>query len=893
MRVAKAFLFIGLALALSASGAELTERRLAWAHYVGWTVPTEVSLPPADHYEFPVHERGEDAFRDEVRRALDMGLDGFFVDVIVQYRWRPGYFFNVESLLKAAEGTKFMVAPCLDAKTDVSNQVDQIVWMLRKFGDHPNYPRVGKKYALATYTYHEWTPQEWREMLDGCAKAGYPIYMVGNVKPSCGVLLPDRLANYRDVFDCCYSFAYTGRENLTVEEENRGVANWCKANGRLFMPCIHPGYIGAWLKGHNSTYLPFIGHDKFLRDFFSAMEAGDWLHFTSWNDNVETTLQPMASTPGNRALIRAATDTFKRLPPSAERIDVSFAYHREELPGTLIRIEAVRLPAQEEGAATVSGRLVGADGKTAAELPAKTLAKGWDRTEWLVPSTKLTRNPELTPEFTLRTSSGTRRATFPALAIRTPWIENQITVHAGFADVADVKGELAVARLKGGIGATLSFDAPAPVARAILYRNDRPAGQFRAEPQAPGAAGVPLLFRGGLRFELKVPNGRVVAAARRGAPKGYDGFEWDEHQVVCRPTALNYDSISAWVEAAPDAELVYSSDVDGERKFTLGELAKTRKLTLRNGGLSLQAFPDCTLRELPRLDRSKGAFSLNLLDRSPYSGDAFYVRFELSDGRIAETSRIRPFAEAGGTVRLPALETSITPETHPGAEGTPRIEPLVVSREFLTPEARMPVHGTKAVECEVASAALRREYWPLESDGRSAISDRWAFADKAKFGSGPDGRTGLLFSGEAKEAVKLPIRMWPMDAAVVELDIAPERICAGNVISRTGCGAAFTLKLLADGRLEATWSGTGCGGVWDVKCANTVAAVSSAKVEPGRWTHVRLVNDHASIAVLMDGKEVARKAYGCFRAYGPTTVHLGGEGYRGLISRLKIRPFSK
>ena len=884
------FLFLTLLPALTVCGAGLDERRLAWAHYVGWTVPTEVSLPAAEHYEFPMHERGgANAFKDEVKRALDMGLDGFFVDVIVMREWRPGYFFNVEALLKASEGTGFMVAPCLDGKTDVSNQIDQIVWMMQKFGGHPNYPRIDGKYVLATYTYHEWKPEEWKAMLDGCETAGFPLYLVGNVKPSCGVLTPKMLEKYREAFDCCYSFAYTGGETLSVAEENKGVADWCAANGKLFMPCIHPGYIGSWLKGHNADYIPFEGHGKFLRDFDSALKAGQWLHFTSWNDNVETTLQPMASTPGNRQLLRAATETFKRLTPSAEKIDVSFAYHREELPGTLVRIEAVRLPAKEKGPAVVCGRLVGDDGKTVVSLPEKKLLREWERVEWLVPSADLLCNSELIPVFSMKTPSSSRQGTFPALAFRTPWIENQITVHATFDSMAEVKNTFSVAGRPGGIRAQLSFSAPASVSRAILYRNDRPCGQFRSQAQNAGFAGFPLLLRGACRFELAVPGGRVIAAARRGQQKGYDGFDWDEHKVVCSPSALNSDAIAVWLEGAPETEVVFTSDVDGVRRIRLGELAKMRKLALRNGRLAAQVFPDCTLRELPTLDLTQGTLSLDLFDRSPVPSDTFYVRFELADGRVSETPRVRPFNPKPKLRNRPLLETSVTMETHAGAEGLPVIAPKVVYREYLTPEDKMPIRGTRRLERVMSDAVLRRELWPLEKDGRSIVSDRWVFADEALFGSGPDGRCGLRL-GETKDTVKLPLMMWPQDTAVIKFDIAPMKLCEAPVIRRVGYGTAFTLRMLGNGTLEATWSGVGSNGVWDVKPAKVAKIASSVPLEIGRWTSIRLEYDLAELKLSFDGREVARGVCPPFRAYGPNTVFLGGAGFDGYIAHLSIRP---
>ena len=877
------------AMAVQSMGAELTERRLAWAHYVGWTDPGVVSLSPSEHYEFPVHERGV-GFRDEVRRALDMGLDGFFVDVCVQYKWRPGYHDVVGSLLEASEGTGFMVAPCLDGKTDVSNQVDNIVWMLKRYGEHPNYPRIGGKYVVATYVYHEWTPQQWRWMLDECDRRGCPVYLVGNVKPSCGVLVPKVLFEYKDVFDCCYSFAYTGGEVLTVADENRGVASWCVEQKKLFMPCIHPGYIGSWLSGHNASYMPFEGFGKFLRDFHSAMEAGQWLHFTSWNDNVETTLQPMASTPGNRQLLRAATDAFKRLPPSADRIDIAFAYHREELPGTLVRIEALRLPAREGGVAKVSGVLVDNSGRRVASLSEKTLENAWERAEWLIPSAECAQCSELTPKFSMKTEAGTRCAVFPSLAIRTPWIENQVTVHATFSNMAEVKNELLVKRDKCRIHAELTFAAQRPVARAILYRNDRPAAQFRREGQPKGYAGLPLFFRGGCKFDVSLQDGKVVAAMRRGVRKGADGFDWRENKIVNHPAAANFDRVSAWVEGPEDSEIVISTDVDEERRIRLSELARLRQLRLRGGNLLLMTYPDCTLREMPKLDMNSGRLELDLFERPSFAGDVYYVRFELEDGSIAETARIYPCARMKKPCLMPILETDVTMETHPGTEGTPQIAPKVSYREYLTAARQMPVRGTHRLMRDVSPLSLRREFWPLETDGRSLISDRWAYSDKSKFEVGPEGRRALSFEGQEGEAVRIPIRMWPMDTAVIELDVAPREIRSANLLERRGYGAAFGLRMLADGRLEAIWSGTGCGGVWKVECANVITAVTSVGVKPNRWTHVRLENDHSAIRIFVDDEEAASKKYDCFRAYGPSTVYLGGSGYVGYVSRLKIMP---
>ena len=127
---------------------------------------------------------------------------------------------------------------------------------------------------------------------------------------------------------------------------------------------------------------------------------------------------------------------------------------------------------------------------------------------------------------------------------------------------------------------------------------------------------------------------------------------------------------------------------------------------------------------------------------------------------------------------------SVTPETLPGTQGLPRTEPNVAYDEYLTPAADRPVDGTSTVTAEVAVAAMRTEFWPLDGSGACTYGSRPATVDA---------KTGVT---------KLPLRVWPMDSAEVELDIRPEREAASNetVIARVGTGAAFTLVRLKGGR---------------------------------------------------------------------------------------------
>ena len=885
-------------LAASASvpdaGEDVSLRRMVWAHYVGWAMPEQISLQPESHYFFPAYERSAKPYEDEVRRAIEAGLDGFFVDVTVQYKWRPGYFYTVENLLRGAEGTSFRVAPCLDVKTDVTNQIDQICWMLHRFGNHPNYPRVKEKYVIATYTYHEWSSEEWREMIAGCARKGFPLFVVGNVKPSCGLLSPELLDRYRDVFDVCYSFAYTGRERLSVEDEDRTVAEWCGRNGKLFMPCIHPGYLGAWLRGSNPGYIPFQGVDAQMRCFLSACSTGGrWLHFTSWNDHCETTLEPMLLTSGNRHLMRSMSDAFKNLPAAAEWPDVLFAYHREELPGTLLRFEMLRLPAKKAGTVEVAGQLRKPDGTVAAVLPMKRLSSPWERAEWLVPSGNLAHLPHLTPSIEMRCGDIVRRASFSPMYLRTPWIENQVTVRETFADRGRVPAKLAVRYGNGIVHAHVRFTNDVCVQRAILFKNDRPIGQFSQSPSAKGMAQLPVLFKGNCRFDAFLTSGKFHMVMRRNVRPGQDGFSWGGSFIRNQPHAIYQDRMSAWLEGPAGAELVIMAKGTTNR-IALAELAQRRCVTAGDGTLELSAYPDCTLREMPRLDKTGGAFGLRLHDRAPGDSDAYFVRFELADGRICETDTIYPFAK--GSVAMPILESPVTLETYPGDLSLPRIEPLVAYREFLTAPEDLPFLRSTVLDGRVAKASLRRAWWPLTEDGAGKFDDRMiAGVASGGFAESPCGKRGLKLSGSEK--VRLPLREWPMDTARIEFEIMLEDAGGENrsIFYRKGHGAAFALRQLGDNRIEAVWSGGGKGYVWKIEEAEKASVVSASRLVPGRWTKVCLENDHRRLRVLIDGKVEGESSVEAFRSYGPVTVYIGrGEGaergFRGMIRNLKIGP---
>ena len=74
-----------------------------------------------------------------------------------------------------------------------------------------------------------------------------------------------------------------------------------------------------------------------------------------------------------------------------------------------------------------------------------------------------------------------------------------------------------------------------------------------------------------------------------------------------------------------------------------------------------------------------------------------------------------------------------------------------------------------------------------------------------------------------------------------------------------------------------------------------MSVVSRTPVAPGRWTKVRLENDHRFLLIFLNGRLDAEIPFPAFRGFGPVTVILGGgeeklSGYRGFIRDLILLP---
>jgi hypothetical protein len=121
-------------------------------------------------------------WQQEILTAKKSGLDGFFVDLIADPKGGATVYVSMMgAMLKAAEGTDFQIGACLDAKTNVAQQVRELKKILDSYAKHPNYPHWNGKPVVATYTYTKWTPDELAAIRAGIKSEGYDIFLIGNI----------------------------------------------------------------------------------------------------------------------------------------------------------------------------------------------------------------------------------------------------------------------------------------------------------------------------------------------------------------------------------------------------------------------------------------------------------------------------------------------------------------------------------------------------------------------------------------------------------------------------------------------------------------------------------------------------------------------------------------
>lgn len=878
--------------AVAAAALEVGDKPMVLSHYVPWHVPQNGAITVCRYINYPLLRGalgGNEALKRELALAQKQGIDGFSVDIVAHQDGATAYINNIGAMLKAAEGTDFCVMPCLDVKTDVPQQIAALKYVMQNFSGHPNYPKVNGKPVVMTYTWAAWTPEEWRAIREGLSKEGCDIYLVANLGSGYAKKDPAKIKEYASCFDMAYSFGEHGLDGKGARSNLDLMAKTVKDSGRDWCASLTPGYYGAWVDGRNDFYQPHLGFDQFHTGFAAMVPGRDkWMHFTTWNDHDETSILPMPFTSGNARITKAYSDAFKKIAPPAE-IQLLLAYHREEQPGTLLRIELMTLPSAQGQTVTVQGKLLGLDGKEVCRLPAKTMStKDFDRTEYLIPTAGLAVTPVLTPVIELSYGKVKEERTFMPVLLKSGGLYNAVTVKIALNDLAPTFADQLTVTQKGQLlQAKITFAAPDQIKYATLFRNDLPLADFSA--QAPTLPLMNLL----VDFSQNVANysisiigdGEFVRGTRMFAAPDSPKFTVTA-KLVTSVKNVSWEQAGFLLSVSPGATL--KIECAGAEPVLMSVQELTDRKLVTAGPIKLvmsQASP--TVLNAPELNLAKGELSLTLFSRGSRVDDAFFVRYELAAGRVGFSPVSLPF-ETRKPYVASILSTAETLETSSDATGCPG------NYEFLTPKEQLPLSGNVVSENTVHPATVRFSRWTFERDGfdelgeQSARTSKWSWAIPGEMlarNEGFNGQTALKLDGS--KTFKMALRSLPVGAFTYDFYLKPDEVnpAGQSVIYRSGWSNAVAVNLDKDNKIELVRDGNNRQPI--EKLAGKTPLV------PGKWARVRVTCDEKELKLYLDGKLDAETTVAPARSYGNCIWYLGGgakgkANFKGLIDDVTI-----
>ena len=893
------------------SASEVGQRKMVWAHNTPWFYPADYPGYAELYYNFPIQESkdGEtldaDSLRDEIRIAQSKGLDGFFVDFGGDPNGAaPHWSWRLPRYLKAAEGTNFQVAICIDSKTSAEYWVKWLKELLSQNGNHPNYPKVGDKYVVCTYQFlhgengfgdWSWSREDWRKLHAAMNEAGYPIYLIGNVAPLPNAKLNlQQLAETQDIYDALYLFDSPAHCFDPPEVNNQLLAQFCQENGKRFIATLHPGYWGAWLANFNDFYNPFRGFDCFYRGFVDAKKyQPQWIHLTTWNDLVETGVFERLYTFGQAETLRCYANDLKGTKIVSSEPNVLVSYMHEVLPGEQLRIEALSMPTSLKAPIEISGVLRGIDGSVVYELPQRTVSpEQYGRVEWLIPTHELAFTPMLQPEFTVRYGdTASTRKSIPIYLVSS-WLQNCVTVNVPLNRMlADFPWQFDVKQEDERLEATVQFDCPAPLKRIMLFRNDRPTGVFVPDLAANEQVLNVVITAMPKPVRITFENGRLLRAFRKGTAKGANWqntifFDYGKDFFVAADATSGPMGMA--LAGTKELKLVITTAEGKQTRVSAETLIRDRRFV--NADIDLRASVDNTLFRDEPLNCKQGKFTLPLFAPEPKITDNFYLRFETMDGRYFFSQPCYPFAPNDTEMRT-VLATAWTLESSKGGNAFAfRGEP-----EFLTPTAQQPIKANFTAKVPVSILSARGASWDFNSpDGMilDRYGDRDFTIDSKMLVDDEHGGKALKLDGKASATI--PARLWPMSGVgVTSLDIKPDAISdqPQTIVFKDGWYDGININLLPDGKIEVIR----CY-IADSNDQNDIkmqSMRSKSAIKAGQWSSIRIEADHGTMKLFVNDKEEVSVQQAPYRSHGNGRVSFGGAmpgciPFRGLIDNLKL-----
>ena len=896
MKIASAML-VGISASTAAlTAGETAGKQMIWAHITPWFQATDHSLYTDWFYNYPL-QRARNipnsravTMREDILIAMDKGLDGFFIDIGAEVRAKRefNWSWTIPAYLKAAEGTDFQVGICIDGPFTAEYLGVEIPKMLKKFGDHPNYPKYNGKYVVCTYQFRRLSPAAWAKARELIRKQGIDIFLIANLAPlPHAKVRTEQFDKYKDVMDGIYFFDSPAHAAEHPDKTNKILADWCRKNNKLYMSNLHPGYYGAW-KYSNDFYNPFRGFDMFYTTVRTTMEQkAQWVHLTTWNDLMETAMQERVFTPGATRMLKYSLHRIKGKEFPAENPDVLFAYHREELPGTLLRLEACNLPSKA-GEITISGHLLDWQGKAAATLaPKKIRAEKLTFTEWLFPTEKLAYSPCLIPEITVKSEKFCKKVKMPAVFFVSSWIQNATTVNFPVQGLLEEFPNTLAVRQKGDVlTAEITFDSKVKFDRIVLFKNDQPVALFDPAYTKQEVLLSVSMSKAHRKTEITVKNGRILRAVKKSESNNERPvYSWTPGKMVT--TWRGQHGITFIGSEDMKINMAYENGKTFE--FSAAELVRKRHI---NDGFSYwNAKHEMTLLNDTPICVSKAGLSLNMFNRTPRAEDSFFVRYECSDGSVYMTAPVWPFADGNPTVTAKILRTPVNMETTSGASGLC----FLGKNEFLTPPDAVPVKDTSVVTAEVSALIGRASLWKFNNNGADSLGE-YSVGGLKKHMFSPEGQEGACLKFTGKERIMLPRRYWNIGGfGTLSFDLKPEAIGGTkpqSVIWKAGWYDGFSVNIMPDGAIEVIRF----HGIGQSDRVTGENFISTEKIVPGKWNSIKITANAEYMQISVNGKSGREFKLLPLRTYGNGQVYMGGgyrkaDNYKGLLDNLCIKGF--
>ncbi len=852
---------------------------LVWSHYVAWHDWNQTPTAITNYYDFPLaHPTGDQQkdYRQEIDSAIRMGINGFLVDMV------NGSAFAEQTLklLEASRGTKFMVSVCLDGFEDSAPVLaEKVASFLQQAKEYSNLACIDGKPLLTTYAGDRGSADYWKLFRQELATKGFEVFLVVDANS------PEK---YPNSFDMLYSFAALDHTQFAASTLyptlHKGAA--LTSSGK-WMAGIGPGYIGPWpFSGRNEYYSGFKGFDQFWNNFEAAVkEQTAWIHLTTWNDLDETPLQPMVfqfhSYP---ELIRYWVSRLQGNDKPAPKPRIYLAYQREQIIGTVQRIELISLPTVQK-TITASIELRDMNNKTLVKLPARTF-KGSTATrlDWAVPTITFANTPVVEPILYVKSGKINYTRRLPIFVMRTGWIANKSNVRVPVHEISDGRAYLTVKKdSDGNIQATVNLQSTEKVRSVTLWRNDRPFGSFTKTIPSGVKYHLGFTYIQDTQLNIKASGGTITNAYYTLDSARKPDLSWSQASLSVLFGRYRY--LAAELSDNSNLSLTASVDNATPQTVTLAQLKQGAVDLLSDSGQPVcrlfLAETDSTSVVTPSLNITKATLTGRYYTKQTCTSDLFYVRCETIDGRFFFSNAVAPFS--AGLARVPTTVLQTAETLDGGGVGGGGYEAYFTKPPFITPvvskakvhpamvqqmqwsfDSTDPWTDTKGWNPLHPGSPLYSLYYVQDTNRTPAVISRQDSAGKC-----------IEFDG-TDDIIEIPIRQMPVGAFTISMDICPtgEYVNEQSIIGHAGWQSCPVLRILPDGRLQ--------GGREMSKSENTsqhnILATSTDPLPAGVWSHIEMTFNEQSAHLSINGRPIGNASGIPGRAYGNLRIYLGGDG---------------